>query len=317
MWAYALRRILVAIVLVWVVATIVFSLLHLIPGDPAELLSSSGGVLPPPEAIAALRHEMGLDRPILVQYTSYLAGIFQGDLGKSFQDGYPVASEIAKRLPRTLELILAATILALAFGLPLGTMAARRQGGPLDRTLSAIVSLQLSMPVFVIGTLLILLFAQTLHWVPAGGFVEFSKNPGRHLVHLSMPAFTIAVGLSAVVFRMTRTTVIETLDRDWVRTARAKGLPRKQVMRKHVVRNALGPVATVVGLNVGTLLGSTVLIEYVFNWPGLSGFLVSAVEQRDYPAVQGIVLVISFLFILINLGVDLLYSVLDPRIRHS
>jgi len=132
-----------------------------------------------------------------------------------------------------------------------------------------------------------------------------------------MPAFTIAVGLSAVVFRMARTTVIEMLERDWVRTARAKGLPRRQVMRRHVVRNALGPVLTVVGLQVGTLLGGTVLVEYVFNWPGLSGFLVSAVEQRDYPAVQSIVLVISFLFILINLGVDLLYSVLDPRIRHE
>jgi peptide/nickel transport system permease protein len=177
--------------------------------------------------------------------------------------------------------------------------------------------LQLSMPVFVIGTLLILLFAQTLRWVPAGGYARFSEDPLQHLVHLSMPAFTIAVGLSAVIFRMVRTTVIETLERDWVRTARAKGLARKAVLRRHVVRNALGPVLTVVGLSVGTLLGGTVLVEYVFNWPGLSGFLVGAVEQRDYPAVQSIVLVISSLFIMINLLVDLLYSVLDPRIRHS
>ena len=314
---YALRRILVAIVLVWVVATIIFSLLHLIPGDPAELLSASGGVLPPPEAIEALREQMGLNRPLWEQYTSYLLGILQGDLGNSFQDGFPIASEIATRLPRTLELIVAATLLAVAIGLPLGTLAARRQGSMLERGLSATASVGLSMPVFVIGTLLILVFAQKLRWVPAGGYEPFFEDPWKHLIHLSMPAFTIAVGLSAVVYRMTRASVLETLQRDWVRTARAKGLPERQVLRRHVVRNSLAPVMTVVGLNVGTLLGSTVLIEYVFNWPGLSGFLVSAVEQRDYPAVQGVVLVISFLFILINLAVDLLYSVLDPRVGHQ
>ena len=317
MLGYAIRRILVALVLVWVVATIIFSLLHVIPGDPAVLLSASGGVLPPPEAIEALREQMGLNRPLWDQYTSYLLGILQGDLGASFQDGYPIGAEIATRLPRTLELIVAATILSLAIGIPLGALAARRQGSALERTLSALASVQLSMPVFVIGTLLILVFAQRLRWVPAGGYEPFLDDPWKHLVHLSMPAFTIAVGLSAIIYRMTRTTVLETLERDWVRTARAKGLPPRQVMRRHVVRNAMGPVMTVVGLSVGTLLGSTVLIEYVFNWPGLSGFLVSAVEQRDYPAVQGVVLVISFLFILINLAVDLLYSVLDPRVGHS
>jgi len=314
---YAFRRILVAIVLVWVVATIIFSLLHVIPGDPATLLSSSGGVLPPPEAIEALREQMGLNRPIWEQYTGYLFGILQGDLGVSFQDGYPIASEIATRLPRTLELIVAATVLSIAVGLPLGALAARRHGSIFERMLSALASIQLSMPVFVIGTLLILVFAQKLRWVPAGGFESFFVDPVQHLIHLSMPAFTIAVGLSAIVYRMTRATVLETLQKDWVRTARAKGLPQRRVMRRHVVRNSLGPVMTVVGLNVGTLLGSTVLIEYVFNWPGLSGFLVSAVEQRDYPAVQGVVLVISFLFIAINLAVDLLYSVLDPRVGHG
>lgn len=314
---YALRRILVAIVLVWVVATILFSLLHLIPGDPATLLSSSGGVLPPPEAIEALREQMGLNRPLWEQYSSYLIGIVQGDLGVSFHDGYPIAAEIATRLPRTLELIVIATLLSIAVGLPLGAYAARRHGSMTERILSALASVQLSMPVFVIGTLLILVFAQKLRWTPAGGYVPFLDDPLLHLVHLSMPAFTIAVGLSAIVYRMTRVTVLDTLQVDWVRTARAKGLAPGRVMRRHVVRNSLGPVMTVVGLNVGTLLGSTVLIEYVFNWPGLSGFLVTAVEQRDYPAVQGVVLVISFLFILINLAVDLLYSVLDPRVSHQ
>jgi peptide/nickel transport system permease protein len=317
MLGYVFRRCVVAILLVWVVATIVFSILHLIPGDPAVLLSSSGGVMPPPEAIEALREKMGLNRPILEQYFSYLGGLLKGDLGRSFQDGYPIADEIWTRLPRTIELILAATLLAIIVGLPLGAAAATRRGTMLDRLLSWLAGLQLSVPVFVIGTLMILLFAQTLRWVPAGGHVPFADDPMRHLIHLAMPAVTIAIGLSAVIFRMARSTVIETQERDWVRTARAKGLPWKTVRRRHVVRNALGPVLTVVGLNVGTLLGGTVLVEYVFNWPGLSGFLVNAVEQRDYPAVQSIILVISFLFIMINLAVDLLYSVLDPRIRHS
>jgi len=214
-------------------------------------------------------------------------------------------------------LVAAATLLAVLVGLPLGVLAALRRGRGVDRALSMIASVNLSVPVFVTGTLLVLVFAQTLRWVPAGGFVELSKAPGTHLLYLLMPAITIAIGLSTVVFRMVRTTVLDTLEREWVRTARAKGLAPGQVLRRHVVRNALGPVVTVVGLHVGTLLGGTVLVEYVFNWPGLSGFLVRAVEQRDYPEVQGIVLVICVIFVGLNLAVDLLYAVLDPRVRHS
>jgi peptide/nickel transport system permease protein len=225
--------------------------------------------------------------------------------------------EIVRRLPRTLELVVAATILSILIGLPLGVAAALRRGGRIDQTLSTLSSFFMSVPVFVIGTLLVLLFAQKLRWVPAGGFVAFTQDPVAHMKILLMPAITIALGLSAVVFRMVRTTTLEMQSRDWVRTARAKGLPENQVIRRHVVRNALGPVLTVVGLHMGTLLGGTVLVEYVFNWPGLSGFLVRAVEQRDYPEVQGIVLVICALFVLLNLAVDLLYAVLDPRVRHG
>ncbi len=312
---YIARRVLIALGLVFIVTTIVFLVLHVIPGDPAMLLLSGGGVDPSAEAVAELQRKLGLDQPILNQYGSYLLGLIQGDLGNSFQDNHPVAAEVAKRLPRTIELILAAAFLSVLTGLPLGTLAALRRGGVTDRLLSLVAGLMLSVPVFVIGTLLVLIFAQKLQWVPAGGFVEWSRDPLRHLVHLLMPAITIAMGLSAVLFRMMRTTVLETLQQEWVRTARAKGLPSRSVLLRHVVRNALGPVLTVLGLHMGTLLGGTVLVEYVFNWPGLSGFLVVAVETRDYPEVQGIVLVISFLFILLNLVVDLLYSVLDPRIR--
>jgi peptide/nickel transport system permease protein len=315
MWRYIARRVAIALALVYVVTTIIFLVIHIIPGDPAVLLLSGGGVDPSPEVVDALRRRLGLDQPILGQYLDYVSNLMHGDFGYSFQDDHPVAEEIAKRLPRTIELIVAATLLSVMTGIPAGILAALRHGKMVDRMLSVSAGLMLSVPVFVTGTLMVLLFAQKLHWVPAGGFVAITKDPLQHLLYLLMPAITIAIGFSAAIYRMTRSTVLETLKRDWVRTARAKGLPTRLVIRRHVVRNALGPVMTVIGLHMGTLLGGTVLVEYVFNWPGLSGFLVVAVENRDYPEVQGIILVISFLFISLNLLVDLLYSVLDPRIR--
>jgi len=315
--SYVLRRIGVALGLIWLVATLIFLVLRMIPGDPAELLLSGGGVAPDPGQVRELRERLGLEAPLLTQYLAFMGQLARFDLGTSLTDDYPVLDEIAKRLPRTLELILAATLLAISVGLPLGVMAALRRGSPTDRALSAFASFNQSVPVFVTGTLLILLFAQELRWVPAGGYVALAQDPVRHLVNLAMPAVTIALGLSTVIFRMTRASVLETLDREWVRTARAKGLAPEAIIRKHVVRNALGPVVTVIGLQMGTLLGGTVLVEYVFNWPGLSGYLVRAVEQRNYPEVQGIVLVICALFVLLNLVVDLLYAVLDPRVRHG
>lgn len=314
---YVLRRIGIAISLIWLVATLIFLVLRMIPGDPAELLLSGGGVAPDPAQVRELRERLGLEAPLLTQYLEFMKQLARFDLGTSLTDDYPVLDEITKRLPRTIELILAATILAVAAGLPLGVMAALRRGTTMDRALSSFASLNQSVPVFVFGTLLILVFAQKLRWVPAGGYVAFAQNPGQHMINLVMPALTIAMGLSTVVFRMTRASVLETLDREWVRTARAKGLDAGQVVRRHVVRNALGPVVTVIGLQMGTLLGGTVLVEYVFNWPGLSGYLVRAVEQRNYPEVQGIVLVICAIFVLLNLVVDLLYAVLDPRVRHG
>jgi peptide/nickel transport system permease protein len=315
--SYVLRRIGVAIGLIWLVATLIFLVLRLIPGDPAELLLSGGGIAPDPAQVLELRERLGLEAPLLTQYLAFMGQLARFDLGTSLTDDYPVIDEIARRLPRTLELILAATLLAVTVGLPLGVMAALRRGSAADRTLSAFASFNQSVPVFVTGTLLILVFAQELRWVPAGGYVALAQDPVKHFTNLLMPAFTIALGLSTIIFRMTRASVLETLDREWVRTARAKGLASPAIIRKHVVRNALGPVVTVIGLQMGTLLGGTVLVEYVFNWPGLSGYLVRAVEQRNYPEVQGIVLVICALFVLLNLIVDLLYAVLDPRVRHG
>jgi peptide/nickel transport system permease protein len=317
MLAYAARRACVAVALVFIVATSVFLAIHLVPGDPAELLLSQGGVAPDPATVAELRERLGLDAPLLHQYARYMAALSHGDLGKSLIDDHPVAGEIALRLPRTLELIGAAALLAIAVAIPAGTFAAMRAGRASDRILSAAAGIGLSVPVFVVGTIAILFFAQKLRWVPAGGYVALEADPLRHLLVLLMPAATIAVGLAAVIFRMTRSSVLEVAGRDHVRAARARGLARHRILVDHVLRNALIPVVTVLALHLGSLLGGTVLVEYVFNWPGLSGYLVRAVELRDYPEVTGIVLVISILVILLNLLVDLIYAVLDPRVRHA
>lgn len=314
---WIVKRIGVSLLLMWVVATVVFLALHMVPGDPAELLLSTGGAMPDAYAIAELREKLGLNRPLWEQYLGFLEGLSRGDLGNSLVDDYPVADEILLRLPRTLELILAGTIISVIIALPAGTYAAVRAGGAFDRVASSLAALLQAVPVFVLGTLLILLLAQTLRWMPAGGYVPLAQDPVRHLVLLSLPAIAIAKGLTATVFRMTRASVLDALSRDHVRTARAKGLTPQRVLRRHVVRNALIPVTTVLGLQMGTLLGGTVLVEYVFNWPGLSTPLLRAVEGRDYPMVVGIVLTVSGLFLLINLAMDLLYAALDPRISRS
>jgi peptide/nickel transport system permease protein len=272
-------------------------------------------VSPDPATVAELRERLGLDRPLHAQYLDFVEGLARGDLGRSLVDDHPVASEVALRLPRTLELVLAATSLALLVGVPAGVHAALNRGGAFDRAMSAVSAVLLAVPVFVLGTLLVLVLAQTLRVMPAGGYVPFARDPGGHLLLLTLPALAIGKGLITIVFRMTRAAVLDTLARDHVRTAIAKGLSRRRVVLVHVVRNAAAPVVTVVGLHMGALLGGTVLVEYVFNWPGLSTPLIRAVEGRDYPMVVGIVLTISGIFLLINLAVDLLYAVLDPRVR--
>lgn len=314
---WLLKRLGTAFILIWLVASVVFAAIRLVPGDPAELLLSQGGVAPDPAVVAELHAQLGLDRPFLSQYADNLRRVLAGDLGRSLQDDSPVAAEIVRRLPRTLELIAAAALFAVLVGIPGGLLAAIRRGGWFDRLTLAQSSLALAIPVFVTGTILVLVFAQWLHWVPAGGYVPLARDPARHLALLAMPALTIGLGLAATVFRMTRAAVLDVAQRDFVRTARAKGVTPARVLRRHVLRNALMPVVTVLALHLGTLLGGTVLVEYVFNYPGLSGLLVEAVNARDYPTVEGVVLVISVLFVALNLLVDLLYALLDPRVRHA
>lgn len=313
--AWLARRIGLAIVLVWAVASIVFLAIRLVPGDPAELLLAQGGVAPDPASVAELHAQLGLDQPVLTQYLDNFRRLLTGDLGHSLQDGSSVAQEIGRRLPRTLELIGVAAVLAVVLGIPTGLLAAIRRGGVLDRVGTYGSALALAVPVFVVGTLLVLVFAQTLRWVPAGGYVPIARDPLQHLALIALPAFTIALGLAATVFRMTRAAVLDVSQRDFVRSARAKGVRPWRILLHHVLRNALMPVVTVLALHLGTLLGGTVLVEYVFNYPGLSGLLVEAVNERDYPEVEGVVLVISVLFVALNLLVDLLYAVLDPRVR--
>jgi peptide/nickel transport system permease protein len=312
---WALRRIGIALVLVWIVASVVFLVIRLIPGDPAELLLSQGGVAPDPAAVSELRNQLGLDQPIWIQYGANLKALVSGNLGESLTDQASVAGQVFVRLPRTLELIGAAALISVAVGVPLGVLTALRRGGWFEKAVLAMSGISLSVPVFVTGTVLVLVLAQWLSLLPAGGFTPLTSDPRRHFAQLLMPAVTIAMNLTPVLLSMTRASVLDVIQRDHVRTARAKGVRPAGVVLRHVLRNALMPVVTVLALNLGTLLGGTVLVEYVFNYPGLSGLLVDAVNARDYPMVQGVVLVISVLFVALNLIMDLVYGFLDPRAR--
>lgn len=310
-----IRRLLLSIVLLWLVFTVVFLSIYMVPGDPVQLLLSGDAGASDPAAVEALRSKLGLDRPIYIQYFDRLLALFRLDLGNSLVSNAPIISDIASRLPRTLELIAAAAVISLLVGLPAGVMAALRRGRAFDQIASSITGFAQSIPVFVIGTLLILVMAQMLRLVPAGGYVEFAEDPVRHMILLLMPALAIAVGLAATVFRITRSSVLEVIPLDYVRTARAKGISRNRVTTRHILRNALMPVITVFALSLGSLLSGTLLVEFVFNWPGLSSMLIRAVNARDYTSVTGVLLVTAALFILINLAVDVIYAVLDPRVR--
>lgn len=314
---FILKRLGLGIVLLWLVVTVVFLALHAVPGDPAAIiLGAEGSGSVTPEALERVRQQLGLDKPILVQYWNYLTGLLQGDLGTSFRSTTTsVITYIGARLPNTLELVFTAALIAVVVGIPLGALAARR-GGWLDTTISTLTTLGISMPVYVVGTFFVMIFSLRLGWFPAGGHTDFASDPVQHLRKLLLPAVALSFGISSVVARMTRSTVLETVAQDWVRTAKSQGLARNRVFSRHVLRNSLTPVVTTLGLEIGSLLGSTVLVERVFTWPGMGSLLVDAVNARDYPVVQGIVIVIAALFIVINIVVDVLYGVLDPRARH-
>jgi len=306
---YALGRLLGTVPVLFGVTLLVFLMAWVTPGDPvvAMLGEASQGISR--QALEDLRRELGLDRPLPVQYLDYVAGLLRGDLGDSVRSRRPVLAEIRDRLPATIELALAALTIAVALGVTLGVLAAVRKRTWVDGAAIAVALVGVSIPVFWSGFLLMMVFALELGWLPASG-----RGTWQHLV---LPAVTVGVSSAAFIARITRGAVLEALAQDYVRTAKAKGLAPRRVVMRHALRNALLPIVTVVGLQLGGLLGGAVLTETVFAWPGVGRLLVDAIVARDLPLVQGSVLVVSLLFILVNLAVDLSYAAINPRVRYG
>jgi peptide/nickel transport system permease protein len=316
-WSYLLRRTGASLVLLFVVATILFFSIHLLPGDPVLLILGGDAAQPTPEQIAAVRAKLGLDRPLWLQYATWLKRVSQGDLGQSLVDDRPVARDLANRLPRTLQLVLPATLIATVMGISLGTFAARRRGRLADPLASSAALMGFSMPVFVVGMLLVALFSVTLGWLPPTGYVPMSEDSAGFFRHLILPVLALSAAPMAITMRMTRSSFLEHASLDYVRTARAKGLPERRVAAHHVLRNALLPVVTVVGLQTGGMFAGAVLVEYIFSWPGLNTLLLNSISTRDYPIIQGVVLLAAVLFVFVNLITDLCYALINPRIRYE
>ncbi|HLU34214.1 MAG TPA: ABC transporter permease [Thermomicrobiales bacterium] len=314
MGAFITRRLLTLVVQMFFVAVLVFLMLRLVPGDPARGILGESAT---EEQVAEMRRQLGIDRPLIEQFVDWFGGVLTFDLGDSIISGRSVAGDVADRITNSLELIVVAVALSLIIAIPLGTLAAMRANRPTDLALSSFAMLGLSLPSFVTGTVLVLVFGLKLRWIPQSSFVAWSADPIAHMKLLILPGLTLGFANAAVILRMTRSSMLEVLRQDYVRTARAKGLSEKRVIAAHTLRNAINPVISIVGLEIATLLGGMVIVEQIFNWPGLSSLLMSGVLSRDYPVVQGVVLVIAVLTIVINVVVDILYAVLDPRIRLS
>jgi peptide/nickel transport system permease protein len=334
MVSYIVRRLAFAIPTLFGISLIVFLMLHTAGGDPAELKL---GLRADPESVARLRHEMGLDRPLAVQYGDFLAHAVRGDFGRSYRSNAPVASEIFDRFPATIELAVAAMLVAIVIGFVAGTIAATRRHSFFDYSSTLAALIGVSIPTFWLGIILILVFGLWLGWLPLSGRVNprLGADPSASflvvesffdgnwiifrdaLAHLVLPAVTLAGWPAAIIARMTRASLIETMGQDYVRTARAKGLTEGGIVRRHAFRNAMIPVVTVVGLEFGALLGGAVVTETVFAWPGVGKLTIDSITARDYQVTQGIVLLLGAIFVGLNLLIDLFYAALDPRIRYT
>jgi peptide/nickel transport system permease protein len=310
--AFIIRRLIQAVPVVFLSSIGVFLLLHLLPGDPAQVLAGSDAT---PDVLDAVRHSMGLDQPLPIQYLVWVGHVLHGDLGTSLLSHAPISQLIAQRAPATLQLALVGLALSLLVALPTGVLAATQQRRPADWIISSFNGLALAVPNFWLGLLLIILFALVLGWLPPGGQGDFSRDPGLALKFLILPAVTLALPSAVSLSRLTRATMLEVLYEDYVRTARAKGLASVRVVLGHALRNALVPVITVVGLQFGRLLGGAVIIESIFNWPGVGLLILNAIGNRDYAVVQACLLLLVMVFIIVNLLTDLAYGLLDPRIR--
>lgn len=312
MTAYILKRLIQTIPVLLIASAAVFMMLRLAPGDPAQFIAGPDAT---PESLVAVRRDMGLDQPWPVQYVYWLTHAVRGDFGISFTTRYPVWDLIRQGLPATLELAAAALILSTLLGAALGIASALQEGRPLDLAIGIYNALALGVPNFWLGLILIIVFALLLRWLPPSGHMDLVQAPGQSLRYLILPTVTLSVYLSAVLARFMRASLLDVLHEDYVRTARAKGLPERAVILGHAVRNALIPVVTVLGLQFGRLLGGAVIVEAVFAWPGIGSLVVTAVSARDYTVVQGVTMLLVTAFVFINLLTDVLYGVLDPAVR--
>ncbi|RKN47789.1 ABC transporter permease [Micromonospora endolithica] len=311
MGRFVIRRLLQSGVVLLGVTLVVFLLLQLVPGDPVRVAL---GTRFDPQTYEALRARAGLDRPLVVQYLSYVGNALTGDLGVSFRSGRPVTSIVLERLPATLSLAVTAVVFATLVAFPLGVLSALRSGSPLDHAARVFSQFGVSVPDFWMGIMFILLFAGVLGWLPPSGYVALTDDPLGWASHVVLPAVTVGLVTASILTRFIRSAVLEVLSEDYVRTAEAKGLRTRVVVLRHVLRNALIPVVTVVAVQLASLLGGVIVIEVLFAWPGVGRLTYDAVQARDYPVLQGAVLLVAALFLLINLLVDVLYARLDPRI---
>ncbi len=313
MLGFIVRRILATVPVMGVVAVFVFLLLHLSPGDPATVIA---GDYASPEDIARIRTQLGLDQPLHIQFATWIGRLLQGDLGISIFSNLPVATLIGQRLEPTLALAAITLVFAVLVAVPLGTIAAWKSGSLIDRLVMGFAVLGFSVPVFVLGYVLIYFFAIKLNLFPVQGYANIGDGVLPFLHRLILPALTLSVIFIALIARITRASVLEVLSEDYVRTAYAKGLPERLVLLRHALRNAAVPIITVIGIGFSLLIGGVVVTESVYNIPGLGRLTVDAVLRRDYPVIQGIILVFSAAYVVVNLVIDLLYTVFDPRIRY-
>lgn len=315
MLAYVIRRLVGAALVMLAVATLVFFMIRLVPGDPiAAMLADSGS----PEAREAMIRRLGLDQPLIVQFWKWFTGVLQGDFGASiYGSNQPVADILMNALPKTLSLALLSFIIAIIIAVPAGIISATRKNSAADVGVSLFAFLGLSMPDFWLAIILIIIFAANLQWLPAIGYTPMSEGFWPWLSHLILPAIAIGTGFSAIIARMIRSSMLEVLQADYMRTAASKGLTQNVMLLRHALPNALIPVITVVGIAFALLISGAVVVENVFSIKGLGRVLIQGIQNRDYPVVQGAVLLVSAFFVLSNLVVDLLYAVIDPRIRYS
>ncbi|AFZ69447.1 ABC transporter permease [Deinococcus peraridilitoris] len=314
MFIFTLKRLLSVIPILLGITIVAYFLTRTIPGDVVAVMLGTNA---DPEVAAQLRRNLRLDQPVIIGYFDWLVNVLQGNLGESIRSGLPIGQDLAVRFGRTAQLTLAAIILAVSLSIPLGILAAVRRNRAPDQVISITALLGISVPDFWLGTLLILVFALKLGWLPPAGYVAPSEDPSLFLKLLILPAITLGFQVMGILTRFTRGAMLEVLNQDFVRTARAKGAVERSVLYRHALRNALIPVVTVIGLNVGFLLSGTIIVETIFGWPGVGSLAITAINQRDYPVVQACVMLFALTFTLVNLIVDLLYGLIDARIRYS